>query len=390
MKRLFGNKSLLLMLFCITSLAGFLHVNRKVIKVRKSVNRKLKKHRSNLRINSFVFNKITQNRFTLPRELEKVPLIQSDVLLGVKEIEIRNAFAPYNASIIEYEDGYLLFFRYDLVPHMYFNKIHTFIGYAKLDQDFNQTQEEFIKLDTGSEFSEDPRVIDLNGDLYLVYNDLIEKDSKRRGIHLSKVDLENNQLETKTLIDPGFQPIEKNWSPFVRTSQSKNHKIFFQYNVSHPRQLLTLDHPTSPNAFKLSQESLCMDDIPWLKAWGKPLGGTPARLVGEEYLSFFHSKFKDRDGIVWYVMGAYTFEAKSPYRVTKVSPHPILYKGIYDVEYRNTAEPKGCIIFPSGFAFSVLHGREVIHLSCGENDSATKILTFDKEFLLETLVPVEK
>jgi hypothetical protein len=33
-------------------------------------------------------------------------------------------------------------------------------------------------------------------------------------------------------------------------------------------------------------------------------------------------------------------------------------------------------------------GQDLIHLSCGENDSAIKILTFDKEALLKTLKPI--
>lgn len=118
---------------------------------------------------------------------------------------------------------------------------------------------------------------------------------------------------------------------------------------------------------------------------GKPRGGSAAKIVGNEYLAFFHSSFCDDDGINWYIMAAYTFEAKPPFRITAVSNYPILFKGIYDSPPLNTANPLARCVFPGTFACETRDGKELIHLPCGENDSAVKIITIDKVALLKSM-----
>jgi hypothetical protein len=51
----------------------------------------------------------------------------------------------------------------------------------------------------------------------------------------------------------------------------------------------------------------------------------------------------------------------------------------------NTSNPKLRCIFPSGFVLETRNGQELIHVSCGENDSSVKILTMDKDALLKSL-----
>jgi hypothetical protein len=87
-------------------------------------------------------------------------------------------------------------------------------------------------------------------------------------------------------------------------------------------------------------------------------------------------------------MGAYTFEANPPYRITAVSAQPILFRDIYQSKTKNTAHSKKKAIFPSGIALGVENGRDVIHVSAGENDCEVKIITFDQEALLKSLTPI--
>ena len=123
--------------------------------------------------------------------------------------------------------------------------------------------------------------------------------------------------------------------------------------------------------------------------WGGLRGGTPAQKVGDEYLAFFHSSFRDRNGIIWYCMGAYTFEDQPPFRITKISNYPILFEGIYGTPPMNTADPMKRVIFPSGFVVEERNGKEVIHLSCGENDASVKIITLDKNTLLRGMKKIQ-
>lgn len=384
------NLKILICSFVVVSLGyGFFQINHRVGKLEKSFKHKLRKHKTTVRANEFVFYKVLHNKFTLPRELRSLPYASPDLVLGVKEVKIRNAFAPYNASIFEKDDGYHIFFRYDRIQQYYYNKIHTYIGWAELDENLNQTDREFVLLNTNSNFSEDPRVLEMGGSLRLVYNDLFQDDSERRGMHMGTIDLNSKQVNNITPIDIGISQIEKNWSPFVIAKEDGREAINFEYQVASPRRILVLDNPEAFSHFDILQHHK-KETHPWHKRWGVPLGGTPARLVDGEYLGFFHSKFKDNRGIYWYVMGAYTFETKAPFKITRMSPYPILYKGIYETEYKNTAEPCKCIVFPSGFAVKKKNGQEFIQLACGENDSAIKVITFDKNALLESLVPVNK
>ena len=90
----------------------------------------------------------------------------------------------------------------------------------------------------------------------------------------------------------------------------------------------------------------------------------------------------------WYAMGAYTFETKAPYRITSISTAPILFKGIYDTPVKNTASSKKKSIYPAGITLAKEDGKEVVHVSCGENDSTVKVITFYKEELLKSLKQV--
>ncbi|MBX9744839.1 MAG: hypothetical protein K2X08_06490 [Chlamydiales bacterium] len=85
-------------------------------------------------------------------------------------------------------------------------------------------------------------------------------------------------------------------------------------------------------------------------------------------------------------MGAYTFKAEPPFTITRMSPQPILFRGIFDTPIANTAQDWKRVIFPSGFVLEKQQDRELIHLACGENDCAIKIVTFDKKALLDSLI----
>ena len=113
--------------------------------------------------------------------------------------------------------------------------------------------------------------------------------------------------------------------------------------------------------------------------------GTVVQKIGDEYLGFFHSAFEDSNNFVWYVVGAYTFEAKPPFRITSISNYPIFFDGIYNSTPVHTANPLVRCLFPCSFVIENSSGRELIQLSCGENDSHVKIVTIDKKALLKSL-----
>ena len=362
-----------------------IHLENKIASHKKSTKRKLRKlHRfSSSGIN--VLDKDAQNPFTLPKELEHVPMAENQFILSVKNINIRNVFAPHNASLIENDHGYLLFFRYDIVRQMHLNHFNSHIGVAELDREFNQTENEFTTIDTGSDYSEDPRVFIAKGKLYLTYNDIFPQNFYSRSIRLAEIDLKTSKALSIQNLDVKMEQIEKNWAPFAVVDDENREQIHFEYQLFSPRKILKVDQ--TPEWLDFMEQSL--EETNWSKKWGAPRGGAPARLIDGEYVSFFHSSFVDNRGIYWYLMGAYTFEAKPPFKVTAISPYPIFFRGIYNSKCINTADVNKFVIFPAGFAIENKDEKTILHLGCGENDGAVKIISMDKDKLLKSLKKFE-
>lgn len=322
---------------------------------------------------------------TLPFQLQTIPLAEDQgIVINVRNVAIENVEAPYNASMIENGGGYLLFFRYDEIgknrhPYPFFTRI----GCAELDADF-AVSKGYKTIDTNSDFSEDPRVLRKGNELFLIYNDLMPHVCDCRTMRIAGLDLENAKVNYVTDLDLHIKAVEKNWTPFEFINEDNKPEIYFEYYVN-PHKILKLSNPQVPDLTHLIfPNNPCLQNIAWSRKWGELRGGTTPRLVDGQYLSFFHSMFRDNSGFPWYVMGAYTFEAKPPFRLTAISPYPILFKGIYDTPWRHTAPYVRCI-FPGGFAIENISGKQLLHVSCGENDCAVKILTIDKEALLKSL-----
>jgi predicted GH43/DUF377 family glycosyl hydrolase len=345
---------------------------------------------------------------SLPYMLASLPLADSNgIILNSKIIEIRDMIAPYNGSIIENGSGYLCFFRYDTpyfnesLDHIPSKPLHAnapynlherlnipydaHIGVVELDSNFNQTNKEYITINTGTHTSEDPRIVSIGDETYLIYNDLKSND-KARCMHIANINMNDFSVKFKTKLDLDMNHFEKNWSPFEYKEEDSAPQLMFEYHIS-PHKIFTLPKPqindlhpllfagyTSPHA------------LPWNEQkWGPICGGTPAQKIGDEYLGFFHSHFVDMQKNIWYVMGAYTFSATPPFKITSISSDPIMFKDIYHSKHDNGAYLSKRVIFPSGFVIRKENGKEVIHLSCGENDSCIKVLTLDKNLLLKSL-----
>ncbi len=214
------------------------------------------------------------------------------------------------------------------------------IGVVSLDEKFSVTST-WKKVSVGSDYAEDPRVVALDGELYLFYNRMDETNPKCRFMCVANVDPDSYQTRYTTTLDLNLHWVEKNWTPFVHEDQ-----MFLEYRIN-PRKVFGLPNPEL-NELKnvLVPSDLAYLCLPWEKKWGEISGGTPPVLVGDEYLGFFHSWFRDENKIAWYVMGAYTFQASAPFSVTAISCHPILFKGIYEAPMLNTATVKQTSDFP--------------------------------------------
>lgn len=326
-----------------------------------------------------------------PTRLSGVPFAEgAKIVLAVKEVNIRNVTAPYNPSLLESSSGYDLFFRYDVInPKLEHAPFSSRIGVVSFNHQFEQEDREFTRIQLQTEYADDPRVIMIGEQLYLFCNRLDEKYPKCRFMCAANIDRNTYDVNYSTILDMNLHWVEKNWSPFEYIGEDQKPRLFLEYRIN-PRKLLELPNP-QVNELKnmtVPAEAAYLS-LSWSEKWGEISGGTPAKKIGDEYLGFFHSWFTDENRLVWYVMGAYTFNATPPFNLTGISKYPILFRGIYETPFTNTASINKKIIFPSGFVLENQNDRELIHLACGENDCSVKIVTMDKEQLLKSMLRFE-
>lgn len=312
----------------------------------------------------------------LPPSLISVPFAdQTGLVLSVKQLSLPPVGTPHVASIVSSNKGYDVFFRYNTQKDTAETPL-SHLGCINLTPDFEPMYESFRRIDTKSTFSEDARCFTHLGRQFLVYNDIYPEVAQERTICIAELDSRSSQLKYTTPFRTQSNQMEKNWTPF-----SFGEQIFFLYSLD-PQVIFELPDPQKNN---LIQTKIFPHKSLWPEKWGKMRGGTPAILVDGEYLSFFHSSFKDEKGIIWYVMGAYTFASTFPFQITGISPHPILFNNIYHSSHDRLANPKVRVIYPTGIVYEKRNNRELITVSCGENDSFIKIITIDKKMLFSSL-----
>lgn len=331
-----------------------------------------------------------KNTVILPEKLARISCAQQlGIVKQVRTLSLDTEFPAYNPSIIENtEGGYHLFYRYDKPKELWKPlPFYTYIGYADLDANFTPIRT-INKVNTGSHFSEDPRIVKVGKDLFLSWNDKIKSKIECRTIHSGKWDPKRGKLEYVTNLDQHIRLVEKNWVPFERWENDKP-RLSFVYAML-PHKIIDVPTPKKNEVIHLvSQGDSALTKLPWIQEWGHICGGTTARLLDNEYISFFHSNFQDDHGMRWYVMGAYTFERNAPHKITAITPYPIVFPGIYDSKLLNTADASKRVIYPAGIAVEKKGKNHLLHVSCGENDCAVKVVTIDYNRLRKNMTSIQ-
>ena len=193
---------------------------------------------------------------------------------------------------------------------------------------WNETKD----INTGSIYSEDPRIVKYKGKYVIAYNEFLPLESYARVMKIAMVDPETLETEWTEELGCSFGPVEKNWSPLIYQTGTNEEKLMFIYSINPMRIFeFTKDAPVNmtPMNGKLSDT---LRNLEWTRKWGNPRGGTPAIKIGNQYLAFFHSFFMDDKREAWYIMGAYTFDATPPFKLRNISKYPILSKEMFKTE----------------------------------------------------------
>lgn len=246
-------------------------------------------------------------------EIDHTKLIQHYLSPTGRNIMVTNWF---NCSFIEYKGKTYFAYRLEGKPFC----VNIKIGLCLLDEFYNPIQNSNVLLDLHADLHaphgktyaknfhvEDPRLFIHNDDLYLSYTDGYQMAQ-------AKINPETLQAVESFYIDKsGLQQTEKNWVFFSHDKQ-----LYSVYNTA-PHEIFAMDGA--------KWNRLYVHD--WNPEWkyGTIRGGTPPVKVGDRYYSFFHSavgvKHRGIEGRQ-YFMGAYSFEARPPFRPLSITKEPLL------------------------------------------------------------------
>ena len=274
----------------------------------------------------------------------------------------------FNCAIHPWGDRYVLAYRIEDEP---FNE-RTRTAICELDGNLRPLSgtNKLLDLPTihGLLIAEDPRLISIEGRLHCCYTD-------RGRTALARLSCELTVDAARYIRYTADVGIQKNWAIFEHDS-----RVYAVHTIC-PHRILELDLQFSmEHTATLRHES----DYSSRWSWGQPRGGTPPVRVGDEYFCFFHSHYhcpKDPGRI--YVMGAYSFEACPPFKVTRLTRLPLLQAPQLPMTER--AANGHLVVFPCG----AIHDAESWLVSYGENDMWCKLCKFKHDDLLGLMDPVK-
>ena len=319
------------------------------------------------------------------KNFDNVPMSdENGIVIKSMTLQIPGLSNVYNPSMIQTDFGYCVAYRYDFLETVTNAKKST-IGFLNVDEQFQPLNDTYF-LEANDAHVEDPRIFFHDNKCYVSHTHVTCFGSNYLcNIGLSNIDFLNQKTidNWDLLYKNGFK--EKNWTPFSYTDKNGTSDLYFVYEYN-PFKVIHLDTPITGiinHPFEAKPAPLLNE---WEEKWGKIRGGTPAlKLETGDYVTFFHSSFKEK-GYNWYVVGAITFEGQPPFDIKSISQFPILFKGIYTTPVAQGRNKSLRALFPGGFTQDTLpDGKQVFNVICGENDSSVKVVTIDKELLLNSM-----
>lgn len=317
------------------------------------------------------------------------PAEPNKLVKSTKRIYIEGFYGAHNPSIVKFNDGYLMSFRWS--PNRLNESWISYICLVLLNSSFEPISTVDIlntrcNNDLTPSQSEDGRIFYYNDKLYVVYNDNMElifpSYWERRDMYIAEIVWdENNKF---TLLEPMLlrhetkyreKPWQKNWNPFVWNDQ-----LCLSYNL-HPHEVIlaNLDNGICKPFFEAK-----VKDLDW--KYGALRGATPAEMVDGEYLAFFHSGIYERTACseyqeMWhYYIGAYTYSSLPPFALTKMSKEPI-----EATEFYTSSSYSKRVVYPGGF---IIDGPN-LYLAYGKDDYEIWIATLDLAELKNSLMEIK-
>jgi len=254
----------------------------------------------------------------------------------------------FNCGLVERTDGLWLVVRRSR------NERHVRIGYNDL-MAFRMDENKYLHFGVNMEFRrffsrehfEDPRAIYHNGTTYISSCNFVVFNNGKGWTGAHQVLNIIRSINTRGVwkVDQRIDPVygHNGYALGKDTGAEKNWLWFFHGEQLH------MEYQASPHIVcrfsldgKFEQEYKTEANLSW--DYGVIRGGTPPVLVGNEYLTFFHSRLKLEEHHWRYYMGAYTFESQPPFRIIRMTTEPLLAGSSDDIE----SPSKPLVVFPCG------------------------------------------
>jgi predicted GH43/DUF377 family glycosyl hydrolase len=240
-------------------------------------------------------------------------------------------------------------------------------------------------MDSSPPFCQDPRLIVIQGRLYIVYSALYIEGTEKgiRRVYIGEIIEKNEEFFLKnpepllSFDKESKKRVEKNWIPF-----NFKDELLLSYSIS-PHHV----YEPIPDEHRCETLSHTDNEVNW--GFGELRGGSTALKEDGFYLSFFHSSKKlaslqsDNKMMIHYFLGAYTFEDQPPFALKACSPVPILGENFYSKTDFKTWKPLR-VVFSNGFISQKKH----LWLVYGKQDSEMWAAKIDKKGLLNSLIPI--
>lgn len=264
--------------------------------------------------------------------------------LSVRTVPLTHAPA-FNGSILVHRGRRLLAYRVGQIP--------ATIHLCELDAD-DAPAGPVTQLSLGALSTDDPRLFTFRDRLHVAYSGRRFDDTGGIGMYYARL---TDDWTVEAIHRPQYakaRPVEKNWGFFEHAGELRA-----VYSIR-PHVVLGIDGD------RIASVTETPNALPW--SGGHLRGGAPPVRVGDEYWSWFHGC--DGDGPARkYNVGLYTFEAQSPFGITRLAPHPLLWA----TDAPDTSYQTAGVIFPGG---ATLDGTTWT-IASGVHDAGVELRRYD-------------
>ncbi len=287
----------------------------------------------------------------------------------------------FNPTIIDYLGERRLIFRRSYVDLVTCRNMKTSMFWGELDSGMYFLNERQLPWPDRHplENTDDPRASIINGKLNLGVCSFLIPQSMRNFVAHQSLGVFNG-LEVESMIDV---PYRKNHATMFTGGGMEKNWLWFEHDGGRYFVYQSQPHVVCRTEGQaVVEEFVTESELKW--PYGPVRGGTPPVLVGDEYITFFHSSMSWREVYPFgmrnrYFMGALTFDAKPPFAIRRITKKPLLV-GTHLEPFIKISPP---VVFPGG---AILDGPKWV-IVYGVNDCRCGWLKMDHSELEKALSP---